>query len=319
MGFAKGAYYRSVRTGNTVRRVYVGSGVRALEAAHVDAIARAKSQAGRERERARLEALKAESADLASWFAAGEAAISAALRAHGWHRVQRTWRKRRVTVDALTKASGPDTWVTENLWKQVEPLANDVSERAARCEPSALRAVDQFLANPAGRALYGDMSRQILERWSRTLAQGNVVVQKAIVLQAADLRAQLAGPNPTALDLLLCERVVQAKLFAESAELMFAANIGHMSAQEVMIYVKRIESAGRLLLAACRTLAKVRRVKLPDVVAVVHASTLGTPKAPQLPIVVQPQEQGAPDEESQKEGKGAAGRRPRSRLRAASH
>ena len=45
------------------------------------------------------------------------------------------------------------------------------------------------------------------------------------------------------------------------------------TAAQAKFHFQRIEMANRNLLAACRTLAKVKKAKLPDVLAVVSVGT----------------------------------------------
>ena len=97
----------------------------------------------------------------------------------------------------------------------------------------------------------------------------------------------MAGPNPNALDVLLADRVVLAWCFVSWAELQYVANIEDLPLAHHTILLKRIETANRNLLAACRTLAKARRAKLPDVMAFVNVGPPGGPN-PLRSIVVKP-------------------------------
>src|SRR6266545_3784721 len=91
-------YYRSRRVGGTVKREYGGSGICAVLAAMMDAVERedrrAVELASRARGRALLATLKAETAEIAGWLAGVDAVIASALRAFGWHLVNRQWRQR---------------------------------------------------------------------------------------------------------------------------------------------------------------------------------------------------------------------------------
>jgi hypothetical protein len=93
-------YYRSVREGDKVRRVYVGTGPAADAAAELDALARAvrdgardRSRAARTDERQRLEAALGPMHRL---DALAGALAALALAGAGYHRSNRgAWRRRR--------------------------------------------------------------------------------------------------------------------------------------------------------------------------------------------------------------------------------
>lgn len=60
--------------------------------------------------------------------------------------------------------------------------------------------------------------------------------------------------------------------FLSYCEGVYAGGLDAMSWATSAHHIKRIELAHRNLMAACRTLAKVRRAKLPDVFAVVNVA-----------------------------------------------
>ncbi len=90
---------------------------------------------------------------------------------------------------------------------------------------------------------------------------------------ASDMRTQLAGVNPSALDYLLAERVVLAWTFLNFCDLQYVASIETLTAERSRFHFQRIEMANRNLMSACRTLAKVKKAKFPDVLAVVNVTT----------------------------------------------
>jgi hypothetical protein len=88
-------YYRSVRHGDTVRRVYVGSGELARIAHEGDVAERAAEERARreaELERERLEALAAPVEELSE---AADILARAHLIAAGYHRHKGEWRRAR--------------------------------------------------------------------------------------------------------------------------------------------------------------------------------------------------------------------------------
>jgi hypothetical protein len=90
-------YYRSVRVGEKVRKVYVGAGEIALIQSERDRVRRAGQEAAREIQRAELERLKAlcEKARLGALSEAAEVLAQAHLVAAGYRRYQGKWRRAR--------------------------------------------------------------------------------------------------------------------------------------------------------------------------------------------------------------------------------
>jgi hypothetical protein len=88
-------YYRSVRRGEQVRRVYVGAGELARIAHERESIDRAAREHRREEERAERERLEALAAPVVELCEVSEVLARAHLIAAGCHRHKREWRLRR--------------------------------------------------------------------------------------------------------------------------------------------------------------------------------------------------------------------------------
>jgi hypothetical protein len=267
-------YYMSRRVGVCVRRVYGGSGLRAELAAQFDAVARQERKLDALSHRVKLDAVQNENAAIRRWLVDADGVIAEALQRAGWHRVRRQWRKRRGTTVTAISTVGELSWVPSGLLAQAGPLAADTLEKAKKKDKTALKAVDSFLDNPAARAMWGDIGRHVLEKWVQLYAGKNLLMEQAMIRFASDLRSKLAGENPTALDVLLAERVVLAWLFVNWSEYQYACLAAQLSIKETELHLKRIEMANRNLLAAARTLAKVRRARLPDLLALVNVNIL---------------------------------------------
>jgi len=93
-----------------------------------------------------------------------------------------------------------------------------------------------------------------------------------MVKYAAQLREQLAGPNPSVLVQLLAERVVIAWVFATWADAQYVMLVDRLQPPLAKMHFQRMSLGQRNLMAAVKTLAKVRRVKMPDVLALVNVT-----------------------------------------------
>jgi hypothetical protein len=100
----------------------------------------------------------------------------------------------------------------------------------------------------------------------------------------AALRAELAGPQPSRLERLLVERVVACWLQVYHADAI-AAQAGSITLAEGDYNQRRQDRAHRRLMSAVKTLATVRRLALPTLVAVSVTGTLETKEAEPAPML----------------------------------
>jgi hypothetical protein len=101
-------------------------------------------------------------------------------------------------------------------------------------------------------------------------ARGDVLEREAVVLQAERMALELAGENPTPLEVLLAERVASLWILVELQEALTAAFYYKGGARmSVVLQMARVqESAHRRYLAAIRTLAQVQKLQGPSRVQV---------------------------------------------------
>ena len=265
-------FYRTRRSCGRVVREYGASGEGAALCYQLTEYYRQDREFQAAKQRAEVEEIRGQNAALRDWFAAVDGVIATALELSGWHLVRRQWRKQRgATVGTLATVEQL-TWVSPELAALAGDLDPDIREKADKGDRAAMKAVDDYFANPAALALWGDLGRYVFKKWVAKLSGDSEVVKLAITRFASDLRTRLAGPNPSALDTLLAERVVLAWMNVHWAELQYAGQTGEQTYQAAEFQMKRVDLANRLLLSACRALAKVKKSKLPDVLALVNVS-----------------------------------------------
>jgi len=90
-------YYRSVRDGERVRKVYVGAGEIARIASESDILRRSGQEAKRQESKAELERLEALAAPVVELHEAAAVLVRAYLVASGCHRYKGEWRRARNT------------------------------------------------------------------------------------------------------------------------------------------------------------------------------------------------------------------------------
>jgi hypothetical protein len=91
-----------------------------------------------------------------------------------------------------------------------------------------------------------------------------IAIQEAIRQKINAVRDDLAGPNPTALERILCERVALCWFDAHEMDRRYI-NQADTSLKIAEYRESQRDRAHRRFLAACRTLATVRKLALPAI------------------------------------------------------
>jgi hypothetical protein len=79
------------------------------------------------------------------------------------------------------------------------------------------------------------------------------------------MREELAGNNPTPLEILLAERIALCWHHVHLCECVVAQNAGSMSLAQAAYHGKRLDSAHKRYLSSIKALAQVRKLQLPNV------------------------------------------------------
>jgi hypothetical protein len=78
--------------------------------------------------------------------------------------------------------------------------------------------------------------------------------------QLDSMRSEIAGEDPSALELLLTERIVATWLQVQLFESLYASGLGKHTLAQGNYYQKRLDRAHRNHLSAIRTLAQIRKM-----------------------------------------------------------
>jgi hypothetical protein len=293
--------YRSIRRGGKVTSEYVGGGGVSAESARffreLEAgrrIERATARADWEAERARLDEAERRSIELDASY---DELAAAALVATGHHRPQRgRWRRRRDMamtdqniMPAKAEADGAAAPIVGV--KEVGELLDRIDRAEAEGgEKDALRMRAHDVAQSLlGRARAGDeralpalrvlLARRpsyfskngIADHAFRTMAMQaggteDVFTRELFVGEMERTRDEVAGPSASPLERILAERIALCRFDAHERD------IAHLQAlmgpkglpTHASEYHSRMrDRANRRLLAACQSLATVRRLALP--------------------------------------------------------
>ncbi len=132
---------------------------------------------------------------------------------------------------------------------------------------------EDLTRNPELARRWGDLAHVTLTSFLDSVKWNSLRGKQAIRNRVDELRHALAGPTPNAIEALLAERAALCWLdvyLCDYAAIASAPGFVHQPAFEARD--RRRSRADRRFLNALKTLAVVRRLKLPDLLAVVQVN-----------------------------------------------
>lgn len=142
----------------------------------------------------------------------------------------------------------------------------ELVRRAQQGDVAALPELQEALDNDASVwERVGDLAAQSQAAWLKLLAGNNLFLFESVRRKQEQLRAELAGPNPSPLECLLVEQIVATWLQVHFADATYAQakDQPHATPAVLRELMRRQESSLRRHLAAVRQLAVVRKLLKP--------------------------------------------------------
>src|SRR4051812_2983420 len=151
-----------------------------------------------------------------------------------------------------TTAAGGDG--AEDLRKRLELL----TEKANAGDRQALADLRAFLdERPEIEEHVGDLARLAERHWIETVTAGDALASEAVKRRMAQLKADLAGKNPSTVERLVADLGVGNHLAERHAEIQ-AADPSTKSIEQAAFRFKRAESTQRRYLASLKMLTQLR-------------------------------------------------------------
>lgn len=148
-------------------------------------------------------------------------------------------------------------------WDRPAAEIQALADRAQKGDATALPDVRALLAKPGtADILGGNLAKEAVRALVDAYAGNNLLVRESVTKKLAEMRAELAGPTPTALEALLVERVVATWLHLHHLEAVYAGK-KEMSLALGTYYQKCMTAAQKRYLGAIKGLAEVRKLALP--------------------------------------------------------
>lgn len=148
-------------------------------------------------------------------------------------------------------------------WNRPIPDLNKIIRRAERGDKAALGEVKEMLERAgAVDMLGGNVAREALRRLVKSACGDNSVIREATDRKFDQMRADLLGANPTALERLLVERVVATWYHLHHLEVLYAGKTEFTIASG-LYWQKCMSAAQKRYLAAIKGLSEVRKLAIP--------------------------------------------------------
>jgi hypothetical protein len=157
--------------------------------------------------------------------------------------------------------------LTEGARARIEEL-QALSEKAEKGDKDAWHELRRAVRESAPEVIArcSNIARTYRRLVADTASGHNPLVQEAIVERARRMALEIAGENPTPLEVLLAERIASVWVLVEAQEALLCATYRRgqerpISPAYVIQMCKIQESVNRRYLAAMKALAQVRRLQ----------------------------------------------------------
>ncbi len=301
-------FYRSERVGQQVRKVYLGRGEVARQAAAEDATAKAKRAA----EGAALAEVQSKLAALDQLVDETEHGVNvlveATLAVMEFHCHRGEWRRRMDVTNPDLDDSDADDHVPEmpEPHEGAEPQATKAEPKAETSKKPNLTPLQAtiIVARKGNRKIlpilrrkldehpelwkhFGDLTIQARERWLQLIAGKDLYLAETMRLHLDAMRTDLGGSNPSPLDRLLVDRILATHVQVLYFEAMETTDPAVENMRLARYRIDRREQAHRQFLSAVKMLATVRNlVARTNVIQIelLHPPAVHAPASPNLPL-----------------------------------
>ena len=149
-------------------------------------------------------------------------------------------------------------------------MLEELSDKAANGDKRARRELRRLLRESGPEVVREASELARKGQWAliKTAAGGEALAEEALTIRLDTMRSEIAGPDPSPLEILLAEKIVSVWILTELLELLLSAQLTtelpksqRMSHSFLKFYLGWQEQANRRLLSSIRELARVRRLQ----------------------------------------------------------
>lgn len=137
--------------------------------------------------------------------------------------------------------------------------------KARKGDSKAMQELLPLLAKSNHLQRYGELAENVLRIIAKRMCGEDLVFMESIFRRLQKMRIELAGGDPTPLEVLLIERIVTCWLEVNYYDAMYAQSMGDLSIRQSNSFQLRQDRAHRRYLSAIRSLAVILRLQVPIV------------------------------------------------------
>lgn len=165
----------------------------------------------------------------------------------------------------MSKISPQDDMTPERKRELIEELKGHIT-RVHDGDENAIADMERSLELiPSIARKFGNLNLWVEQGFLERATGGTPVEKKSVKLTLEQMREELAGPNPSPLEILGAERVASCWLQLHYAELIYNQALPKLTLEHDAYHQKRLDRLHRRYLSAMRSLAQVRKLLKPKV------------------------------------------------------
>lgn len=165
----------------------------------------------------------------------------------------------------MTEGSPQDEMTPEKRRELIDELTEHIT-RVHDGDENAIADMEKSLeAIPSIARKWGNLNLWVERGFLERATGGTPIEKKSVTVTLEKMREELAGPNPSPLELLGAERVASCWLQLHYGELIYEQQLGTLSVDMDTYHQKRLDRLHRRYLSAMRSLAQVRKLLKPKI------------------------------------------------------
>ncbi len=141
---------------------------------------------------------------------------------------------------------------------RLRELVDEAEKGDEKAVPAIRKILDETPDLAWSSRNIGKMSERLLI--NEMTREEDLLAKEMIKHQLDSMRSEIVGEDPSALELLLAERIVATWLQVQLFESHYASGLGKHTLAQGNYYQKRLDRAHRNHLSAIRTLAQIRKM-----------------------------------------------------------
>jgi hypothetical protein len=160
-----------------------------------------------------------------------------------------------------TEVSKDNTRVTPARRQELLDELREIVEAAHGGDEKALSRVREILKEiPRLANIFADLANDAERAVIKRVSGADPLKEEALPVKLKEMRGELCGPNPSALEQLMAQRIVACWLQLHYAEIVYAQNVGKLSIPQSEYHQRRLDRLHRRYLSSVKSLAQIRKM-----------------------------------------------------------